>query len=112
MLITQACDLRQFSPAQMALDLATGGAEDLNAGKAAFDRVLVDAPCSGTGVLAKRADLRWQRLPEDIAQMARLQVSQRLSKFPFLNCVMINYMSVSLQAAWWNLFTMSRISAT
>lgn len=38
-----------------------------------FDRVLLDAPCSGTGVLAKRADLRWRRTPEEVAQMAALQ---------------------------------------
>jgi 16S rRNA (cytosine967-C5)-methyltransferase len=37
------------------------------------DGVLVDAPCSGFGVLAKRADLRWQRRPEDIAQLQTLQ---------------------------------------
>jgi 16S rRNA (cytosine967-C5)-methyltransferase len=35
-------------------------------GLAGFDRALVDAPCSGTGVLAQRPDLRWraQPLPE------------------------------------------------
>lgn len=38
-----------------------------------FDRVLLDAPCSGTGVLAKRADLRWNRRPEDLAELAALQ---------------------------------------
>ena len=38
-----------------------------------FDRVLLDAPCSGTGVLAKRADLRWQRSPADLAELAALQ---------------------------------------
>jgi len=38
-----------------------------------FDRVLVDAPCSGTGVLAKRADLRWRRQPEDLAVLCTLQ---------------------------------------
>ncbi len=37
------------------------------------DRVLVDAPCSGLGVLAKRADLRWQRTPEDLATLTALQ---------------------------------------
>ena len=30
-------------------------------GPVLFDRVLVDAPCTGTGVLAKRSDLRWRR---------------------------------------------------
>ncbi|HIG73140.1 MAG TPA: 16S rRNA (cytosine(967)-C(5))-methyltransferase RsmB [Bacteroidetes bacterium] len=38
-----------------------------------FDRVLLDAPCSGTGVLAKRADLRWNRTPEEMGALAVLQ---------------------------------------
>lgn len=37
------------------------------------DRVLVDAPCSGLGVLAKRADLRWNRTPDDLQELAALQ---------------------------------------
>ena len=40
-----------------------------------FDRVLLDVPCSGTGVMAKKADLRWQRRPEDLEQLIALQVS-------------------------------------
>jgi 16S rRNA (cytosine967-C5)-methyltransferase len=39
----------------------------------AADRVLLDAPCSGFGVLAKRADLRWQRSPEDLEELTTLQ---------------------------------------
>jgi len=39
----------------------------------AFDRVLVDAPCSGLGVLGRRADARWRVRPGDIAELARLQ---------------------------------------
>ena len=39
----------------------------------AFDRVLVDAPCSGLGVLGRRADARWRVSPDDIAELARLQ---------------------------------------
>lgn len=38
-----------------------------------FDRVLLDAPCSGTGVLSKRADMRWRRSPEALADLTRLQ---------------------------------------
>jgi 16S rRNA (cytosine967-C5)-methyltransferase len=38
-----------------------------------FDKVLLDAPCSGTGVLAKRADLRWRRTLEEVQQLAQLQ---------------------------------------
>ncbi len=39
------------------------------------DIVLVDAPCSGLGVLAKKPDIKWKRKPEDIEQMATLQQS-------------------------------------
>ncbi|MGB3543142.1 16S rRNA (cytosine(967)-C(5))-methyltransferase RsmB [Rubrivirga sp.] len=38
-----------------------------------FDRVLLDAPCSGTGVLSKRADLRWRRTPSDLEDLVALQ---------------------------------------
>ncbi|MEO0558317.1 MAG: 16S rRNA (cytosine(967)-C(5))-methyltransferase RsmB [Bacteroidota bacterium] len=38
-----------------------------------FGKVLLDVPCSGTGVLSKRADLRWNRSPEDLIGLATLQ---------------------------------------
>ncbi|GBD00643.1 Ribosomal RNA small subunit methyltransferase B [bacterium HR18] len=37
------------------------------------DRVLLDVPCSGLGVLAKRADLRWHRCPEALDELTQLQ---------------------------------------
>jgi 16S rRNA (cytosine967-C5)-methyltransferase len=37
------------------------------------DAVLLDAPCSGTGVLAKRADLRWRRTEKDLEEFTRQQ---------------------------------------
>lgn len=37
------------------------------------DGVLLDAPCTGTGVLGKRADLRWRRTPEDLTAIVKLQ---------------------------------------
>lgn len=40
---------------------------------AKFDRVLVDAPCSNTGVFIKRPDARWKRKPEDIKSLSELQ---------------------------------------
>jgi 16S rRNA (cytosine967-C5)-methyltransferase len=40
---------------------------------AAFDRVLLDAPCSGLGVLRRRADARWRIRPEDVETLAALQ---------------------------------------
>lgn len=38
----------------------------------AYDRVLVDAPCSGWGVFSRKADLRWQE-HQDIPQLIKLQ---------------------------------------
>jgi 16S rRNA (cytosine967-C5)-methyltransferase len=39
------------------------------------DKVLVDAPCSGTGVIHKRVDLRWRRTENDIEKLSKLQKS-------------------------------------
>jgi len=39
----------------------------------AFDRVLLDAPCSGLGVLARRAEARWRIDPDVIPELAELQ---------------------------------------
>lgn len=38
-----------------------------------FDRVLVDAPCSGLGVLGRRADARWRVKPNDVEELSLLQ---------------------------------------
>jgi len=38
-----------------------------------FDRVLVDAPCSGTGTLQHNPDIRWRLQPADIAELAGKQ---------------------------------------
>ncbi len=42
-----------------------------------FDRALVDAPCSGLGVLAGRPDLRWRARPLPELQLALLQAAAR-----------------------------------
>jgi 16S rRNA (cytosine967-C5)-methyltransferase len=38
-----------------------------------FDRVLVDAPCTGLGALRRRPEARWRRQPSDVPALARLQ---------------------------------------
>ncbi len=40
---------------------------------AGFDRVLVDAPCSGLGSLRRRPESRWRRRPADLPPLTRLQ---------------------------------------
>ncbi len=43
------------------------------------DRVLVDAPCSGLGVLRRKADLKWKKNPDNFEELSKLQL-QILSK--------------------------------
>ena len=38
-----------------------------------FDRVLVDAPCTGLGALRRRPESRWRRGPESVEQLHDLQ---------------------------------------
>jgi 16S rRNA (cytosine967-C5)-methyltransferase len=45
-----------------------------------FDRVLVDAPCSGLGVLAQRPDLRWRAAPLPELQLALLRAAAERAK--------------------------------
>ena len=41
----------------------------------AFDRVLVDAPCTGLGALRRRPEARWRRTPDDLHALVPLQRS-------------------------------------
>ncbi len=38
-----------------------------------FDRILLDAPCTGLGALRRRPEARWRKQPKDVAQLAELQ---------------------------------------
>ena len=40
-----------------------------------FDRVLLDAPCTALGVIARHPEARWRRRPEDVDRMAALQAA-------------------------------------
>jgi 16S rRNA (cytosine967-C5)-methyltransferase len=40
-----------------------------------FDRVLVDAPCSGLGTLRRNPDLKWRQTPQDIAELTVKQTN-------------------------------------
>jgi len=42
-------------------------------GQTQFDRILLDAPCSATGVIRRHPDIKWLRRDRDIAELAALQ---------------------------------------
>jgi 16S rRNA (cytosine967-C5)-methyltransferase len=50
---------------------SVGASGDLPADR--FDRVLVDAPCTGLGALRRRPEARWRRTPGDLPALTRLQ---------------------------------------
>ncbi|MBP1999353.1 16S rRNA (cytosine967-C5)-methyltransferase [Paenibacillus shirakamiensis] len=41
---------------------------------ASFDRILLDAPCSGLGVIRRKPDLKWAKQAEDIEDISKLQL--------------------------------------
>ena len=49
-----------------------------------FDRILVDAPCSATGVIRRHPDIRWLRQPGDIAALVALQARLLDALWPLL----------------------------
>jgi 16S rRNA (cytosine967-C5)-methyltransferase len=46
---------------------------DISAAPGVFDGILVDAPCSNTGVLRRRVDVRWRVQPQELARLSRAQ---------------------------------------
>ena len=38
-----------------------------------FDKILMDAPCSATGIIRRHPDIKWHRTPEDIEELVQLQ---------------------------------------
>lgn len=38
-----------------------------------FDRILIDAPCTGLGALRRRPEARWRKQPRDVPELSRLQ---------------------------------------
>jgi 16S rRNA (cytosine967-C5)-methyltransferase len=49
-----------------------------------FDRILIDAPCSNTGVLRRRVDLRWRISSEEISRLQQTQLDLLKSAAPKL----------------------------
>lgn len=64
----QAADLRRFAAA----------------GEARFDRILLDAPCSGTGVIRRHPDIRLLRRESDLAALLKTQAELLDALWPLL----------------------------
>ncbi|MDR4999258.1 16S rRNA (cytosine(967)-C(5))-methyltransferase RsmB [Brevibacillus parabrevis] len=63
----------------------TSDALDLpDRGLGAFDRILLDAPCSGFGVIRRKPDLKWNKTPEDVRTIAQLQYELLKALAPML----------------------------
>ena len=67
--------LNGLAPAGMAAGTAANSIDSHNSidGRTVFDRVLIDAPCSNTGVLRRRPDARWRWNEEHLKQLTALQ---------------------------------------
>lgn len=49
-----------------------------------FDKVLADVPCSGTGIIRKKPEIKWNRLPQDIPGLAKIQLAILKNAFKYL----------------------------
>ncbi|MDE2397604.1 MAG: 16S rRNA (cytosine(967)-C(5))-methyltransferase RsmB [Burkholderiales bacterium] len=50
----------------------------------AFDAILLDAPCSASGIVRRHPDVRWLRRPDDVTALARLQGEMLEALWPLL----------------------------
>lgn len=68
-------DLVRGVTRDMPVDVHVGDARDLGAVGLApgYDRILLDAPCSGLGSLRRRPEARWRRRPDDVTELVGLQ---------------------------------------
>lgn len=76
--VATACDLyfsRLRALAPMNCDKVVLDAAKPLPFRALFDRILVDAPCSGTGTLRRNPEIRWRVLPEDLPRYSARQAA-------------------------------------
>lgn len=66
-------ELVRQATAAWNVEVRVGDARDLPAREGGYDRVLLDAPCTGLGALRRRPEARWRRTADDVAELAALQ---------------------------------------
>lgn len=62
--------LMAFDPAP---DVVTGDGVRFGSAPERFDRILLDAPCTGLGALRRRPEARWRKTPDDLVGLVGLQ---------------------------------------
>jgi 16S rRNA (cytosine967-C5)-methyltransferase len=68
-------ELVRQATAFWGVEVNVGDARELTPIEGGYDRVLVDAPCTGLGALRRRPEARWRRLPSDVPDLVALQGS-------------------------------------
>ena len=75
-------DVRKTERARTRFALADAGSVEAHTadasaldGSETFDAILVDAPCSGLGIIGRQPEARWRKTPEDAARLAPAQRS-------------------------------------
>ena len=76
--------LPQWVPAAVRLSMVRLDAARALPFGAKFERILLDAPCSGTGTLARNPEIKWRLRPEDITRLAELQAMMLRNALPAL----------------------------
>jgi 16S rRNA (cytosine967-C5)-methyltransferase len=76
--------LPQWVPATVRLSIVRLDAASSLPFGLKFDRILLDAPCSGTGTLARNPEIKWRLRPDDITRLAELQAMMLRNALPAL----------------------------
>ena len=66
-------ELTRRVTAPWSVEVHVGDAREFPSMTGGYDRVLVDAPCTGLGALRRRPEARWRRRAEDVPQLVALQ---------------------------------------
>ena len=109
----ERCQLiaQNLSRLNVSADLISGDAlrPDTWWNKQSFDKILVDAPCSATGILRRQPDIKFHRRPSDINNLVELQRNILESLWPLLRpggtllyatCSILNCENEELMAAF------------
>ena len=59
--------------AGVAVEIIVGDATQIPLLEATYDRALIDAPCSGAGLVGRHPEARWKKLPSDGERLSAMQ---------------------------------------